>query len=202
MTVDEIDSGRGDARGPLGRSRLIWLAIGAAVAGGLVWWLVAQGGPSEPAAIVSPTPSASQSPGTPQRPGIADAELSLSEVCTPTTDGRRSLTVSFAMDNDSPAELVVMSVVPQLPLGGLTLDRVRVTGGTCSAPSGVLVGGRVPAGGSAHMVMRFALPAECPTALPVAALVTTRVFNVNRSGQQTRVPLLPDLGSLEFDSCA
>ncbi len=48
------------------------------------------------------------------------------------------------------------------------------------------------------MTFRFALPSGCPQPLPLSANVFSRVFDVSRSGQLTRIPLYPDLGAIEL----
>jgi hypothetical protein len=180
----------------------------AVVVAGAVGWLLLNGG-SDGTATPRPTPTSSVSEPSPsastpdhQRPGIADAQLHLGEVCDPPRPTKRTFDVRFTLVNPSPARLLLLRVVPGLPLGGLTLERTLITSGGCQDPSGpVLTQPTVAAGGSVVVVFRFRQPTTCPKALPVQADVTSRVFDVSQSGQRVVLPVYPDLGTLDFTTC-
>jgi hypothetical protein len=181
--------------------------VGIVVAVGVGWVLLHGGGDST--ATSGPTPSASQpspseSPTEAQRPGIADAQFELGEVCAPLPAAKKTFDVRFTLVNPSPADLLLLRVVPSLPLGGLVLEETQLTLGGCEGgdrPSQSQSQLRVPARGSVLVVFRFHLPETCPSALPVQADVTSRVFNVSQSGQRIVLPIYPDLGSLDFATC-
>ena len=116
MTTDELDSGpETGARQHFG----LWVALmvfGLAIGA----WLLVEARSNDEGSSPSATPSASvpaesPSPSVEQRPGIADSELELGEVCTPETDGRVRLSVPFTLVNPSAADLVLMDVVPDTP---------------------------------------------------------------------------------------
>jgi hypothetical protein len=202
VTTDELDSGpETGARQHLG----LWVALmvfGLAMGAWLLVEARSNGGGPSP----SVTPSASLPEGTPspsveQRPGIANAELELGELCPARTDGRVRLSVPFTLVNQSAADLVIMEVVPETPLGGLELLGTRIVPGGCGGGGDALVSGRIPPGTSVRVTFRFALPESCPQPLPLTANVISRVFYVSRSGQLTRIPLYPDLGTLDFATC-
>jgi hypothetical protein len=202
VTTDELDSGpETGARQHLG----LWVALlvfGLSIGAWLLVEARSNGGGPSP----SVTPSASLPEGTPsptveQRPGIANAELELGEVCPPVTDVEDLLVVQFTLRNPSAADLVIVDVVPDAPLGGLDLLNTRIIPGGCGADVAPLESGRISPGSSVLVTFWFALPSGCPEPVPLRANVFTRVFGVSRSGQLTRVPLYPDLGALELAAC-
>lgn len=200
MSVEEI----GYEPRPPGRRGLGGVVVVLVVVGAVAWVLLKSNGGSvaDPDVSSSPTVSASPSFSEAQRPGIADAQLQLGEVCAPTPVGARSFDVRFTLVNTSPAGVILLRVVPSLPLGGLTLLDTTVSDAACLGPPGSpLVQPTVPAGGSVLVVFRFRLPKDCPAALPVQADVTSRVFNVSQSGHRQVIPVYPDLSAFGFTSC-
>lgn len=178
----------------------------ALVVVGVVVWLLVSGHGSD-SGSPAPSPSASQPSATPtptdyQRPGIADAKFALGEVCAPVKPTKRTFDVRFTLVNPSPAQLVLLRVVPALPLGGLQLEQTLITFGGCQDLYGpILRQPTVGSGGSVLVVFRFRLPPTCPQPLPVQADVTSRVFNVSQSGQRVVLAVYPDLGSMDFATC-
>ena len=203
MVVEELDSGGGGEPSHLGPAA--WVAIALACLVGGVLLLSGPRGSTprvaEPAfTLPVQTFSAVPIPGPSVQPVPDDPSLTLNIglVCPATTDGRKTLSVSFVLVNIGGTDVTLLSVRPRLPLPGLQPIGKTTTGGTCAQP-GTQVGGGLLAPGEQRMfTMRFRLPKDCPQALPVQATVRLRV---NQMVGTTTVPVFSDLGSLHFVTC-
>lgn len=127
------------------------------------------------------------------------AITSSQDVCTK-TDHRRTLTVSFGLVNLSSEPVVVRSVKPVLPLGGLRLTHQSIGLASCRQVFGASQSRVLTAGGSLVVLFTFELPKACPKPLPVEAEVTVSRRDGSR-GIGEPVPVLSDLGGLQFDQC-
>jgi hypothetical protein len=173
---------------------LIWLV--AALAGLAVAVLVlGRTTPSPSRALLAPTP-------TPRafqtvRPGPLEY-LDIGNVCSVRTDRRRTLSVSFELVNGSGTGVEVLDVRPSLPLKGLRRTGPTTTGGTCGQPAAHDVKQVIQPGDRLLFTMNFRLPHDCPQPLPVEA-----AYRIDVNGQEmtTRVHILGDLGSVDFDTC-
>ncbi len=202
MSVDEIASE--PSSGAWGRR---WAVVAVVVVAGLVWFALSSP-PSNPQRGLSgsPIPSTSAPAPEPQRPGVADAELVFGELCSPVVADDR-LTLTFTLINPTPVDLVLLSIEPDLPSGGLTLEAsaIFLDLGPCGRRGGQigsLEGGRVPAGGVLLATFVFGLPESCPWPIPVGAAVISRVFDVSQSGSRYVIPLYADLEGIDFDTCS
>jgi hypothetical protein len=139
-------------------------------------------------------------PAPPSYPALpAPGEnLTLGTVCPAATDHRTTLAISFELLNLTANDVTVIGVTPRLPLGGLRARGPTTAGGSCRKPGADAAGGLITAGQKRLFTMRFRLPKVCPTPLPVQAAVR---LTVDQMVGTTTVPVLSDLGSVEFDSC-
>lgn len=120
-------------------------------------------------------------------------------VCTK-TDHRRSVTISFGVVNLSSVPVVVRKVTPVLPLGGLRLSHQSIGLASCGQLQGTQGTRVLTPGRSLIVLFTFALSKQCPAPFPVQAEVTvSRVGGLRQVG--VTVPLLNDLGGLEFEQC-
>jgi hypothetical protein len=71
-------------------------------------------------------------------------------------------------------------------------------GGSCARPGTQAAGGLLAPGDVQVVTKRFRLPKDCPAPYPVQA---TTVLRVNQMTGTTTVPVLNDLGSVDFDRC-
>lgn len=177
--------------------------------------------PPAPSAFALPTPSASASAsagpssgpsaapsGSPSPANPTDAILaqisgyvSVDQVCSPVTDGRRSLTVRFLLRNATQLDERLLWVSPELPMGGLRFVKSDEQRGTCAHPIGKPVPFThqpLPVGGSIIVGLHFALPDSCPAPYPVQAVVTVGIGGAERLDSVT---LYSDLGAVKFKLC-
>jgi hypothetical protein len=202
---DELTSGpeRDPRRTPRWLRALVVLtvlSVVAFVAGRAVDSPAPAPGPS-PTAVAGPTTS-SPTPSGPRASSDAAlfaGPLSVGAIC-PHTDGSTELQVQFQIENIGSTRLAVLAVRPVLPIGGLRPRAVTFprspscgTPAARTGPSTVL-----DPGDRVGVQLAFRLPAECPAPYPVQADIDLR-----QGGRRTteRVPLLPDLGSIHFDTC-
>jgi hypothetical protein len=160
-----------------------------------------------PSDEVSAVPSAaSSSPPEPADPTAAvlaqiSGYVSVSQVCAPLTDGRKTLTVRFQLTNATPLDETLMSITPELPMGGLHFQKSQLQRGSCTKPLGkpaAFASQHLPVHGSMLVELQFALPKSCPAPYPVQAVVTVGIGGQPR---QDTVALYTDLGSVKFDLC-
>lgn len=170
--------------------------VALVVAGGAVAVLRDGDPPSNP--TPPPTPTSSPTRVLPTQDPLT-LITSSSNACTD-TDHRRRLTVIFGVVNLGSEPVVVRKVTPVLPLGGLRLTRKSIGVAACGEVQ-TNDGSRVlTAGRSLAVSFTFRLPKKCPAAFPVQAAVT--VSDVDGLRQVTDpVPVLSDLGGIEFDQC-
>jgi hypothetical protein len=127
--------------------------------------------------------------------------VSVGEVCAPVTDGRTTLTVRFLLRNVTGLPEQLLTVTPELPMGGLRPRGTAVQGGTCADPVGTPAPpsrNAMPEGGTLVVSLSFALPKTCPAPYPVQAVVTVAIGGVQRLDT---VALYTDLGTVKFDLC-
>lgn len=200
MAPDEL-GGRGDREPLLGRRTTIAVAVLAASAVGLaVAGEVSSGGPGS--ADATPTPTATAQPRAVQEPPavVSTGWVANDVVCPVQTDGRRLLIVRFILANRSGRELVVTSVEPVLPLGGLSPRSTSTIAGDCHRWVPTDTGSdSLPVDGQRVVSMLFRLPQECPHPLPVRARVTVRAQS--GSSRTVELPVLADLGGVPLDAC-
>jgi hypothetical protein len=202
VVVEELDSGGGDEPSHLGP--VAWVAIAlACLVGGLLLLSGPRGGPTAAEPGFTPpvqTFSAVPIPGPSVQPVPDDPSqvLTIGLVCPATTDGRKSLSVSFVLVNVGGTDVTLLSVVPLLPMNGMQPVGKTTTGGTCAQPGTEVGGGLLAPGEQRLFTMRFLLSTDCPQALPVQASVRLRV---NQMVGTTTVPVFSDLGSVHFDMC-
>jgi hypothetical protein len=191
---DELQ--QGSDRIPSRMPRWVTAAVVAlVVAGGAVTVLRGDGdSPTEPA----PSPT-----NTPTRVVPIEDPLTMisssSGVCRE-TDHRRHLTVIFGVVNLSSESVIVRKVRPVTPLGGLRLIGQSIGIAACGEVQ-TNDGSRVlTAGRSLAVSFTFRLPKKCPAPLPVQAAVT--VSRIGGARQVTDpIPVLSDLGGIEFEQC-
>jgi hypothetical protein len=124
------------------------------------------------------------------------ALLEARDVCTG-FDGS-VLEVSFRLVNTGHAPVDLAAVRPNLPLGMLlTLNTVLTPSACAGGPPGPSDGVLNP-GDSQPVTFRLVAMEPCPQAAPVAALVTLG----DGSLPAVSVPVLVDLGSVQFADCA
>jgi hypothetical protein len=121
------------------------------------------------------------------------------DVCT-STDHRARLSVSFGVVNLSSEPILVRRARPVLPLGGLRLTSRSIGRTSCGKTPGAQGRRVLPVGSSLVVTFNFVLPKQCPKPLPVEADVTIARRDASRQIRE-RVPVLSDLGGLEFDQC-
>lgn len=201
MAPDEL-GGRGDREPLLGRRTTVAVAVLAAVAVGVaVAGEVSGGGPGP--ADAAPTPTATEQPRAVQEPPavLSTGWVANDVVCPVQTDGRRLLIVRFILANRSGRKLVVTSVEPVLPLGGLSPRSTSTIAGDCHRWVPTDTGSdSLPVDGQRVVSMLFRLPRKCPHALPVRARVTVRAET--GSIRTVELPVLADLGGVPFAACA
>ena len=200
MAPDEL-GGRGDREPLLGRRTTIAAAVLTAVAVGMAAGEVSGGGPGS--ADATPAPTATEQPRAVQEPPAVVAATGWvvnDVVCPVQTDGRRLLIVRFILANRSGRQLVVTSVEPVLPLGGLSPRSTSTIAGDCHRWVPTDTGSdSLPVDGQRVVSMLFRLPQECPHPLPVRARVTVRAESSSRT---VELPVLSDLGGVPFAACA
>lgn len=137
-----------------------------------------------------PTPTSSARPSLP-----VSAILVAQDICT-SFDGP-ILQVSFRIQNAGQTPVTMVGVRPDLPLGMLlTLGTVLTPSGCAGGPAGPADGLLNP--GTSQPVTFRLLPLDvCPQAAPVAAAVDV----ANSSPATVSVPVLVDLGSVQFAGC-
>jgi hypothetical protein len=124
---------------------------------------------------------------------------SSSGACTE-TDHRRHLTITFGVVNLSSESVIVRKVTPVTPLGGLRLTGQSIGVAACGEVQ-TNDGSRVlTAGRSLAVSFTFRLPKKCPAPLPVYATVTVSRIGGARQVANA-VPVLSDLGGIEFEQC-
>jgi hypothetical protein len=124
------------------------------------------------------------------------ATLVSQDICT--SFQGQVLQVSFRVVNAGQRPVDVVGVRADLPLGGLlTIDATQENGSCGTGPPGP-VDGRLQPGQSLPVTFRL-LPLEsCPQPAPVSAVVDL----ANQSPATVSVPVLVDLGSVDFPGCA
>lgn len=120
-------------------------------------------------------------------------------VCT-RTDHRRRVSVSFGVVNLASVPVVVRKVTPVLPLGGLRLTQQSIGLASCGQLQGTQGTMVLTPGRSLVVLFTFALSKQCPAPFPVQAEVTVSRVGGARQVSVT-VPVLNDLGGLEFEQC-
>jgi hypothetical protein len=200
LTLDGSEPG-----GSPGLRPLTWvvLAVGCVLAGVVVMLLRP---PADPAAA-PPPPSPAVSPPTWPDANLAGGRgvnlssntLTLGRICTPVTDGRRTLALSFTLVNESSIAITLIDVEPVLPIGGLQPRRPNTAGGTCEHPDTQAPGGLLAPGATQLITLRFGLPEQCPQPFPVQARINLRA---QQMVGMTTVAVYRDLGAIDFDSCA
>jgi hypothetical protein len=149
---------------------------------------------------VEPTPAPTSS-----RPRVVPTEDPLTMItsshgaCTE-TDHRRRLTVTFGVVNLSSESVIVRKVTPVLPLDGLRLIGRSVGVAACGEVQSNDGSRVLTAGRSLAVSFTFRLPKKCPAAYPVHATVTVSRIDGARQVANA-VPVLNDLGSVEFEQC-
>ena len=152
---------------------------------------------SPPAAQMPPPPGQVVPLPTGSLPPVP--ALLVGEVCRPVrTDGRSRLDVTFTLVNTATRPVTLIRVKPALPLGGLRALNTEYRAGTCAAPGGARNAGDVRPAGSLLVVLRLALPPECPAPYPVEADLTERS---NGRTVTSGIHLLSDLGGIRFTTC-
>lgn len=194
--LDELVGGadpRGTGVGPL---RAVWdrlptatRSLATAVLGVVIGALVVL-------AVQGSPPGRHPSKPAPLEPTLpASTTLQAQDVCT-SFEGE-ILQVSFRVTNagQSPADVVVIR--PDLPLGMLLALRTDLDGGTCgTGPAGPASGTLLP-GQSQPVTFRLLPLVQCAQPAPVAATVEL----ANASPATVSLPVLVDLGSVDFPGC-
>ena len=169
--------------------------VALVVAGGAVTVLRGDGNPPTEQ---TPAPTSSRTRRVPNEDPLTMITSS-SGACTE-TDHRRHLTVIFGVVNLSSESLIVRKVTPVLPLGGLRLVGRSIGVAACGEVQ-TNNGSRVlTAGRSLAVSFTFRLTKDCPAALPVQATVTVARIDGTRQVANA-VPVLSDLGGIEFEQC-
>jgi hypothetical protein len=199
LAEDQPDDGPPDdgRRRPAAVGPLIWVAFAlvALVAGFLVI------GPGE-AADSAPTfrrPSPSAAPAIGKPAPNQRQYLGVTTVCSPVTDGRRTLAVSFEVSNVSPVPVAVDSVVGVLPQRGLRQHGPATRGGDCERAGTQDPSGTIPAGQAQFYTLTFDLPRRCPARYPVQVRVD---FRAGAFDETSLSLLYPDLSVPDFETCA
>ena len=197
MAPDEL-GGRGDREPFLGRRTTVGLALLAAAVVGLGVAGEVTGGGEPRGADATPTPTPTQPRVQP--PAVVSSEWVANDVVCPVqTDGRRMLIVRFILANRSGRDLVVRSVEPVLPLGGLSPRSTSTIAGDCHRWVPTDVGSdALPANGQRVVSLLFRLPDECPRPYPVRARVRVQGEAGARS---VELPVLDDLRGVPFVAC-
>jgi hypothetical protein len=173
--------------GPAGRPRRPWrfwliaTLVAATVAGVALY----QRGGRSPATT----------PTTPPPQG----RVLVAAVCPVTSDGHRSLTVSFVLRNDTGAAVRIRTVDPVPIMEGLRQVSVTTAAGTCENRGPAPVEGALRAGGTLLVTFQFEVVAgTCPQPIPVQVAV-----QIEARGELTtsQLPVLNDLGDVPFDTC-
>ncbi len=205
---DELSGGA--TREPVRLPRVVSVLAGL-VALATVGFLASRPGP-DPAAMdgAAPTSSASSradlfspvpGPGSQSRVGLPLAAGPLDIDGRPcATTVRRTLTVQFALVNQSVSRVTVVSASGSLPIGGREPAETRL-------PADVVCGTRVERGTSlvlepgqrVPVSLRFALPAECPAPYPVT--VAVELIGRFETPLHQELTVLPDRGGYDFTTC-
>ena len=194
MHVDEVEElGHEPAQAPHGRTVTAAVLAAALV---VAWFVAGHHGNSRDHDLALPAPSV---PYVAPTPAPANPRPQFEGVCTPVTDGRHRLSLSFVLANRTPTYLLVSRVQPLLPAGRLRARDVSINQGGCDAMTAPVP--LLPGGAEVRVTFDLELPRQCPQPYPVSALVTTRVFESDGSGTTVEVPVYPDLGSIDFATC-
>jgi hypothetical protein len=155
-----------------------------------------------PAPTPTPTGTSTRTPEpvvTANESGLA-GPLAVGAVCTH-TDGTRSLTVQFQIENIGVGRVTVLAVRPVLPIGGLRPGKVTLPRSPdCGTPAAHTGNSTVlEPGDRVGAQLAFGLPTGCPAPYPVEADVD--LLMVGEAPGTQRLHLLADLGGTEFRTC-
>lgn len=195
--VEEL--GHGPEREPsaaAGRLRRRWLALGpgarsavAAVLGVALGAAIVLGFQNVHAGRAQPAPS-------PVRPSLpVSATLVAQDVCT-SFDGP-VLQVSFRIENAGQTPVTLVGVRSDLPLGMLLTLGTVLTPSACGGGTPGPADGLLNPGHSQPVTFRLLALDACPQPAPVAAAVDL----AGASPATVSVPVLADLGSVQFAGC-
>jgi hypothetical protein len=201
------DPGARRRRSPL-RRRIGWfVAVAAlAVAGSATFIGQLSGHDRRPSA--APSVELSRPPSHPLGGSVRGAlpHVSVGEICPVAVEHTSAIDVTFTLIGTGRQPVRITRVEPLLPLGGLRVLSVTLSGGTCAtrstrtAPSAPTVPtAPIASGGASVLVsMRFTPKEACPQPFPVQATVHEVVGGYAATDS---VAVLNDLGGVVFATC-
>ena len=137
-------------------------------------------------------PVARPHPSSPPVSSLLQAE----DICTALVG--ETLEVSFRLTNVGQQPVTVVGVSPDLPMGMLMQLPTTHDNGHCGSGPPAAAGATLAPGASTPETFHLLPMVDCPQPAPVAASV-----EVARSSPATvSVPVLVDLGSVDFPGCA
>lgn len=137
----------------------------------------------------------------PSKPSVLEPTLPASttllaqDVCT--SYQGEILQVSFRVTNAGQSPVDVVAIRPDLPLGMLLALRTDLDGGTCGTGPAGPADGTLQPGQSQPVTFRLLPLVQCAQPAPVAAAVDL----ANASPATVSIPVLVDLGSVDFPGC-